>query len=88
MFGAQSTGLWEAFGAGCTESCDDDDDHGQCPPTCGSCSCAPRLDEPTRVVHVTPPEAALVERAAPFEVDVASPADGHAQDIAHVPIRA
>jgi hypothetical protein len=89
VFGAQSTGILEALGVGCAEPCDDDDDRGQCPPTCGACSCAPRIDEPARlIVRVMPPEAALLDPAAPFEVDVAPPSDGHAEDIAHVPIAA
>lgn len=86
-FGSQATGVSEAVA--CSAPCDQDDDEGRCPPTCTSCSCAPRLIEPTaRTITVVPPDETATATSGPIEVARGVPADGFARDIAHVPIAA
>jgi hypothetical protein len=88
-FSAQSTGVLEALGGSCAEPCDDDDDQGRCPPTCASCSCAPRVSEPVRVLlSLTAPETTMLEPTRPADAYLAGPQDGFADEILHVPIRA
>lgn len=87
VFASQTTGVLEALGEHCAAPCDIDDDEGHCPPTCASCSCAPRLNEPVRVVALLPaPEPRVVEPMPPLEAPSSSPGDGFAEEIAHVPI--
>ncbi len=89
LFGAQAVGLLEALSGPCEQSCDDDDNHGRCPPTCSTCSCAPRMNqEPSRALIVlAPPAPLLVDRdETPAEHVAASPPDGVSDEIPHVPI--
>lgn len=87
VFGAHATGVLEGLSECCAEPCDDDNDEGHCPPTCGACACAPRINEPARVLaSVRPPEGSLIEPSRALDAELGAPDDGFAEEIAHVPI--
>lgn len=70
-------------GAECYESCASDTSPGHCPPTCATCGCTTHANPvPPSAVRLSSPEARKVRETLRA---TSSPADGHADDILHVP---
>jgi hypothetical protein len=69
----------------CATACSDDDEQGQCAPTCADCTCCSHV-RPLAVATPRPGLLAPLLRASRLSAETQEPSSADADDILHVPI--
>ena len=84
---AQATGALEATQDGCGDACPQDEQNGQCPPTCVTCGCvAWRVAGPVPLLALGPPPALLPSAVRAAWPSPAAPLAPVLGAVMHVPI--